>query len=423
MKPKNKFQRLVVELSKQLPSLTQTQKDWAYRHCFEHIGRRTAKGIISCTECGYEWKDKDVSGKSICPYCGTKLNVTDTKKRTFGWNEYYGIITTFQGYQVLRYFFISAHFRAGEKAQYICNEVVQRWIAPDGKHSTLARLRGMSSMYYDLWNMCSPLEIRTPHRAHHIYPAQYYPRPRVIPELKRNGFTGDYCDLHPFEMFHTLLSDSRAETLLKAGQTQMFKYLATTSYRNIDTYWASIRICIRNGYKITDPSVWCDYVDSLAHFGKDIHNPKYVCPENLTTEHDRYMHKHREERRRTELEKNRQKAAQEENRYKEMKAKFFGIAFTDGTIQVRVLESVQEFMEEGDEMRHCVFDSAYYLKENSLILSATINGQRIETIEVALDTMHVVQSRGVRNASTEYHNRIVNLVNKNKNLIHSRIAA
>lgn len=33
-----------------------------------------------------------------------------------------------------------------------------------------------------------------------------------------------------------------------------------------------------------------------------------------------------------------------------MKAWFFGIVFTDGTIQVRIMESVQEFMEEGDEM-------------------------------------------------------------------------
>lgn len=423
MKPKNKFQREIVALSKKLPTLTQTQKNWASKHCFENIGRRTAKGVISCTECGEKWTNKEVAGKCTCPHCGTELNITDTRSRTFRWNEYFGIITTFQGYQVLRYYFISAHFRVGEKAEYVFNEVVQRWVAPNGKHTTLARLRGMSQMYYDLWNMCSPLEVRTDHRSHHIYPAQYYPHQRVIPELKRNGFTGDYCDLHPFEMFHTLLSDSRAETLLKASQTQMFKYLATTSYRNIDTYWASIRICIRNGYKITDPSVWCDYVDSLAHFGKDIRNAKYICPDNLTAEHDRYMHKRREERRRMELEENRQRVAQEENRYKEMKAQFFGIAFTDGVVQVRVLESVQEFMEEGDEMRHCVFDNAYYLKENSLILSATINGQRLETIEIALNTMKVVQCRGMRNTNTEYHDRIIDLVNKNTNLIRQRIAA
>lgn len=88
---------------------------------------------------------------------------------------------------------------------------------------------------------------------------------------------------------------------------------------------------------------------------------------------------------------------EDEKRFHELKSKFFGIRFTDGTIQVHVLESVQEHLEEGVAMHHCVFDNAYYLRENSLILSATIEGRRIETIEVNLDTLKVVQSRGVCN--------------------------
>ena len=68
-----------------------------------------------------------------------------------------------------------------------------------------------------------------------------------------------------------------------------------------------------------------------------------------------------------------------------------------------------------------MFDNAYYLKENSLILSATIEGRRIETIEVNLNTLKVVQSRGVCNQNTEYHDQIVNLVNANKRLIRQRM--
>ena len=45
-------------------------------------------------------------------------------------------------------------------------------------------------------------------------------------------------------------------------------------------------------------------------------------------------------------------------------------------------------------MQHCVFTNEYYLKADSLILSATIDGKRIETIEVSLKRMEVVQSRG-----------------------------
>ena len=76
---------------------------------------------------------------------------------------------------------------------------------------------------------------------------------------------------------------------------------------------------------------------------------------------------------------------------------FFGIAFTDGTIQIRVLESVQEYIEEGQALHHCVFTNEYHLKEKSLILSASIAGKRIETIEVSLETMEVLQCRGLMN--------------------------
>ena len=58
----------------------------------------------------------------------------------------------------------------------------------------------------------------------------------------------------------------------------------------------------------------------------------------------------------------RQKALENEVRFQALKAPFFGIAFTDGTIEVRVLESVAEYMEEGKALHHCVFDNAYYLK-------------------------------------------------------------
>ncbi len=107
----------------------------------------------------------------------------------------------------------------------------------------------------------------------------------------------------------------------------------------------------------------------------------------------------------------------DEERFRELKSKFFGIRFTDGTIQVHVLESVQEYIDEGAELHHCLFSNEYYLKENSLILSATIEGKRIETIEVSLDTLQVIQSRGVCNQNSSYHDQIVSLVNAHSQLI------
>ena len=50
-------------------------------------------------------------------------------------------------------------------------------------------------------------------------------------------------------------------------------------------------------------------------------------------------------------------------------------------------------------------------------------GRRIETVEVSLKTFEVVQCRGLCNENTEYHERIIDLVNKNANLIRERMKA
>ncbi|EGK04386.1 PcfJ domain-containing protein, partial [Dysgonomonas mossii] len=70
---------------------------------------------------------------------------------------------------------------------------------------------------------------------------------------------------------------------------------------------------------------------------------------------------------------------------------------------------------------HCV--GGYYSKEDSLILTACIDGKKIETIEVSLSKLQVIQSRGVCNKNTVYHNQIVQLVEKNIPLIEQRLAA
>lgn len=428
MKPKNKFQQHVLELSKRLPQITEPQQRWAFKHCFDHIGKRYTNGKVVCLECGHSWnEDNSPLADTIlgckCPNCNTHLKINATRQRVFKEIEYFGIITTCGSFQVIRYFHISVYRKAGEQASYSCSEVVQRWLSPNGKEAIIARLRGMSIMYYDLWNFGSGLEIRPYHRAHDIAPIHFYPRQHVISEITRNGFNGEYYGLHPLALFRSILTSNKAETLLKTGQYALLKYFVRSSIRNIGTYWNSIRIAIRNRYIIEDGSMWCDYIDQLIFFGKDTNSPKYVCPDNLHHQHDFYMKKRRAHNERQELEKKRQKARENEAKFKELKGKFFGIAFTDGTIQVRVLESVNEFMEEGKAMHHCVFDGAYYLKENSLIFSATIDGVRIETVEISLTTMKVVQSRGVCNKNTEHHKRIIKLVNKNINQIRSRMAA
>ena len=295
MKPRTKIQKEVFALSKRLPKISEIQTKYAFRHSFEHVGRRSAKGIITCTECGHQWQGNGALADTFCgctcPHCRTELKVHTTRKRVFKENEYFSIITVCKGYQVMRFFFAKAYYKVGQPAEYTIYEVAQRWIAPNGKFETIARLRGIAFIYYDLWQEGSSMEIRRNHRVYDITPACTYPRMKVIPELKRNGFKGEFHNLQPFDLFCELLKNNQAETLIKTGQYSLLSYFIHHPSKSISTYWNAIRIATRNGYMVGDAGIWCDYIDLLRYFGKDTNSPKYICPADLTAEHDRLVRK------------------------------------------------------------------------------------------------------------------------------------
>jgi hypothetical protein len=430
MKPQNKFQKQVVEASKTLPKLTKEQIQWGYDNGIDHIGRRTDKGVITCTKCGHSWQGAGYLVATLteckCPNCNTKLTVDTTKKRTFSTRYYMTVVTAHAGYQVLRSVMLFCSVKVGETPKYDYSEVMQRWIAPNGKHCTFAKLRQtMGTCYYDAWIFHTDLELRHENSNNKYYINVYdkiftgvvYPRMKLIPELKRTGYKKGLYGQKPLDLFRTLLTDSRAETLMKTGYTKLLKRIMDSGWKNIDKYWQSVRICIRNGYKINDATLWCDYIDNLRFFGKDLYNAKYVCPTDLKAEHDRYMLKKAKADAQAELEKQLEKEAE----FRAIKAKFFGLIFSDGRISVRVLESVQEIVAEGQAMHHCV--GSYSTKEDSLILSATIDGKRIETVEVSISKLKVIQCRGLCNKNSEHHNQILSLVNNNMPLIEQRLAA
>ena len=169
--------------------------------------------------------------------------------------------------------------------------------------------------------------------------------------------------------------------------------------------------------------MWCDYIDLLRFFNKDLRNAKYVCPADLEAEHDRYVELKREHYRKQREQERIREAIRHEQQYRDAKGRFFGIDLTDGKIHVRVLESIEQFRQEGEAMHHCVFTNEYYRRDDSLILSATIDGQRLETVEVSLSRLEVAQSRGVCNKDSPYHKQIIKLVQHNIHLIENRLTA
>jgi hypothetical protein len=250
---------------------------------------------------------------------------------------------------------------------------------------------------------------------HDIQPFAFYPTRRVLPIIKRNGYAGHFWGLTAQKFFSYLLRPGRFETLLKAGQIALMKHYAYGDMYadRIEMHWDSVKIAIRNRYTVTDAGDWLDYLNLLIYFGKDIRSPKYICPADLKGEHDRYVRKKHEKEMRIKLEKRRREIEQLEPVYQEQKKPFFGLEFRDDVITVQPLKSVLDFFHEGQEMGHCVFVNEYYKKPKSLIMSAKVNGEPAETIELSLESMKIIQARGKGNKPTEHHDEIIKLVENN----------
>ena len=421
MKPRNKFEQAVLAQSKYLRPITKTQTQWAFRECIEHYAYRLPKGKTTCMDCGHSWQMIDPTEHCTCPQCGAGLEVITTRARKLKQRQYFTVLTTSGGYQVLRMYLLIAGMEKGYQASSSVMEIGQYWWDECGRQSIVAVQRTMGH-YIDSFAYYSPMAIRRDNEAYRfVARCPLCPKVKLSDTLKRNGFEGKYYGIAPSSLIPALLTDSRAETLLKAGHTEHLRYFLSRA-RTIDEYWPAYKITLRRGYDITDIALWCDYVDMLRRLGKDTHNAHYVCPEDLQAAHDTAQRKLQAQQEKEAEAQRRQKAIENEERFQALKAPFFGIAFTDGTIQVRVLESVQEYIEEGQALHHCVFTNEYHLKEKSLILSASIAGKRIETIEVSLETMEVLQCRGLMNQNTEYHERIIELVHRNIKQIQSRVA-
>ena len=422
MKPRNKFERAILAQSKYLRPITKTQRQWAFRECIDHYTYRLPRGNTTCMDCGHSWQMDIPSEHCTCPQCGAGLEVITTRARKLQQRQYFTVLTTLGGYQVLRMYLLIACMEKGYQASSSIMEIGQYWWDERGRQSIVAVQRTMGH-YVDSFAYYSPMAIRRDNEAYRfVARCPLCPKVKLSDTLKRNGFEGKCYGIAPTSLIPALLTDSRAETLLKAGRTEHLRYFLSRA-RTIDEYWPAYKITLRRGYDITDIALWCDYVDLLKKLGKDTHNAHYVCPEDLQQAHDEVHRKLRARQEREQEEHKRQKAQEDEARFQKLKAPFFGVAFTDGTIQIRVLESVQEYIEEGQVLHHCVFSNEYHLKEKSLILSARIEGKRVETIEVSLETMQVIQCRGLQNKNTEYHEQILALMQKNMRMIAQRATA
>ncbi len=381
-----------------------------------------------CLECGHKWDEKPLLAVKldgcVCPACNQKLKFTEKTHVEYE-KTYFAILTTIGGYQVVRMFLFTQLFKKKKATSFHVWEVMQHWIDESGQFKTMSvPANNMGGGYgaIDLWSY-GDLEFRTETYTHklrqEIGPYKVCPGGKVLPILKRNGYKGYTYGFAPQWLFPKLLTDNKAETLYKNKQLDVLAKMESRAM-DIRYYWKSINICTRNNYIIKDATIWLDYLNLLNYFGKDVRNPKFICPDNLSKEHDTLMKKKEailaEKRRRNEEERKQREYLRNirlQEEYKKDKAPFFSIRFKDNELLIVPLKSLYEFKKEADVLHHCVFTNEYFTKKESLIMSAKVKGKPVETIEISLNDYSIVQSRGKYNKASEYHDKILNLVRNN----------
>lgn len=417
MEPKTTFHREILKCRHRLHPISPSQIRYVENNLYKHFAYTTRQGISWCTRCGHSWKSESHLADSVCgtecPVCHEHLEHRSTNKRVFREDGYFTFMTVCQGHQVIRCFRVDLERRYRKPAAYRYTEVIQYWISEKGQKAVLTKKRVPISLYYR-WYDDSKMEFRKEDNYNDfIRMSMSYNRNKYLPKLLLRGFAGNCHGLPPVSFIANLLQCNPYETMLKQGDISTMKLLMDRVGNKINRYWPSLKICRRHGYHIPDYTIWIDHIDLLRHFNKDIHSPKYICPEDLNKEHNRLVCKRTLEKEREKIRKKTLEAIHHEDNYRKAKGKYFGLYFTDGIIEIKVLSSVADFVKEGTVLKHCVYSNDYYKRPNSLILSARLKSYPdlpIETIEISLNTFEIIQSRGYKNSPSPYHDSIISLM-------------
>lgn len=420
MKPRNKKQERILAMSGQFRPLSNAQMQWALNYTINHFAYRLKNGKAVCLKCGHEWNANE--GVCRCPHCGISLEVKTTKERVRKDKSYFNIITAKGGYQIIRMFLMSVELRKGMVAEPSFQEIGQYWLDENG-NATVVGLRRTIGWYVDSFDYCSKLELRRDNDAFQFIADQWvYPRIKVTDTIKRNGFDGHTYDINPLTLFKELLTNPKAETLMKSGDVEMLRYLCHSPFNadEIDFYWKSIKVAKRAGFEFEDAQMWMDYIKMLERMGKDLHSPVLVAPQDLQTAHDLYSAKVERQRIKQQREENRKKAEADVAKFEELKGRYIGLVMTDGEIVIHTLNTVAEYYDEGSRQHICVASARYYLKENSLVFTAKIKGQTIATIEISLSDYSIIQCRAFANKVCKYQDRIAKIIYDNTKMIAER---
>ena len=466
MDPKTKTQKIVWELCEKLGDISQ-QQFWQVINLFDKVSLEH-KGHIKCCECGHDF-DTDVINSDntvVCPRCGMRTKVLHTTKKQ--WSEHKWVMITQavgKEWQVFRFLSVDKGChkeRCNGKPISFIDEVMQLWLSDKGEKVYMAKdLCMYPNRCRNPFKSYSAMSIKIPHGIGYncggfdISDLRYdkcivtsvakWLKYRGMGKSQKDGkingiYYDDWCTtlmMHPLyevmfkKKMYNLIKFCRKEHFLNTGDkakdkvhTNAMKLALKHNYFDDDRFKA-----VNNTYYgTTYPGFknWADMVDEVMFLGLDWHNAHYICPADMDKQHTMLSKKVQKIKEAEEAKRKLAEALKKEQDYINKRKKFFDICITDGEIKIQVLRSVQQFAEEGKEMKHCVYGSSYFdvaHKPNSLILSARIGEdwmkpeKYLETIEVDLSDYSVAQCHGHCNQDSPYHRQILRLMRRNMNLI------
>ena len=428
----------VERLSRHLPKPTARQLAWVRDTFVPKVALYYGKQCKAwCSRCGetftYDRPDQLLE-ETVCPHCGAKLKMSPSRAQTVSGSGFWSIVTVCQGWQLVRFF--RCEYKARKKHPtfpqlwiYPAQEVMQKWFKPGMEPVTMSVNTSMYPGYYN--NAYGYGELRVRKHGLTYWMRQWFstdvcPGVRILPNFKRAGFT-DFGKLNEEDTFGCF-SNPYLEALYKSfpqGEKPGQELLEALDHvADICRHWPSIRIALKHGIHFGEKIHIGDYIDYLGHLqyvNKDVRSPHWLVPEDFNQTNAliiRLVTNRQDKARRTRQAEDEKKAFEQalkhEKKFLSEKRRYLGLVFQGGGVTIRPLQSIMDFREEANFMHHCVFSNGYYRHTDALILSARLEetGARLETIEVNLNSFKVVQSRGKYNGKTDYHDQILQIMQK-----------
>lgn len=280
--------------------------------------------------------------------------------------------------------------------------------------------------YYDCFLYNSQMELRGVHNNYAGYNITDLFDLSCASRTQTDGKQIACASVNPKEIARVVCNNPVAENLYKTNDSLFYHLLYRTYLKET---CRAITLAKRHGFEFTDDNthLWLDMVYAIIKCGKDYHNPLFIAPKDLRATHDRFIRMMIRKQEAEEIIRKNRKAEEKAKRdldyqkmYDKKRSRFFGMVLAKGSLSISVLQSIEDFKREAEHFHNCVYSNEYWnMKKhpNSLIMVATIAGNRAELIEVDLNTYQVCQSFGKYNQFTNYHDRIVRFLHRNMDTI------